>query len=279
MDEGDEKNALKTGGGTNARVRAMTLPPPLSQQRLKHDVQKPLDRKNQVASKSIMLQTLNCISKMTEGSLMAKKAVEFKSETQFRKFFEKNLDKFGVKSIKLSQKVTPDYVCIMKDGSVKNVEAELDARHFLQHSHDERKVDLIVCAVSSVDRIHGIPVTALDYRPSEVVIVASSEPRWAEETFWEENCWKWIAVDESQFPEYLALYVKKPVGAIDRFAKIDDKRTKIREDGKYRFEFEWKTKLGHPIKGGQRIRGIQGRWYVTLKSFLSARTLDDLKEE
>lgn len=72
--------------------------------------------------------------------------------------------------------------------------------------------------------------------------------------------------------------MKKPVGAIDRFAKIDDSRTRTREDGKYSFEFEWKTKLGHPIKGGRRIRGIQGRWYVSLKSFLSAKTLDDLKK-
>ena len=209
---------------------------------------------------------------------MAKKIGQFKSEVKFRKFFEKNLEKFGIKSIKLSQEVCPDYVCIMKDGSVKNVEAELDARNFLQHHHDESKVDLIVCAVSSVDRIHGIPVRFLDYKPSEVVIVASSEPKYSEGTFWNKNLWRWIAVDESRFPQYLALYVKKPVGAIDRFAKIDNKKTKTREDGKYCFEFEWKTKLGNPIKGGKRIKGIQGRWYVTLKSFLSARTLDDLKQ-
>lgn len=210
---------------------------------------------------------------------MVKKVSEFKSEVQFRKFFEKNLDKFGVKYIKLSQEVTPDYVCIMKDGSVKNVEAELAARHFLQHSHDESKVDLIVCAVSSVGKIHGIPVIALDYKPSEIVVVASAKPKWAEETFWEKSCWRWIAVDESRFPQYLALYIKKPVGAIDRFAKIDDTKTRTREDGKYCFEFEWKTKLGYPIKIGQRVKGIQGRWYVTLKSFLSAKTLDDLKKQ
>jgi len=203
---------------------------------------------------------------------------EFESEAQFRKYFEKNLDRFGIESIKLSQEVTPDYVCIMKDGSVKNIEAEHYGRNFLEHSHDESKVDLIVCAVSSVDRIHGIPVVALDYRPSEVVIVASSEPKWAENTFWKENAWYWITVDESRFPQYLALYVKKPVGAIDRFAKIDDKKTRTRKDGKYRFEFEWKTKLGHPIISGQRMRGIQGRVYVTLQSFLSAKTLDDLKK-
>ena len=203
----------------------------------------------------------------------------FKREAQFRKFFENNLDKFGVKSIKLSQEATPDYVCIMRDGSVKNVEAELDAQNFLQHFHDENKVDLIVCAVSSVDRIHGIPVVALDYKPSEVVIVASAERKWAEETFWKNNRWRWINVDESRFPEYLALYVKKPVGAIDRFAKIDDKKIQRREDGKFSFEFEWKTKLGHPIRSGQRIRGIQGRWYVSLRSFISAKTLDDLRQE
>jgi hypothetical protein len=213
-----------------------------------------------------------------EDIFMVKKVGDFKSEAEFRKFFEKNLGKFGVESIKLNQEATPDYVCIMKDDSVKNVEAELDSKNFLQHSHDESKVDLIVCAVSSVDRIHGIPVVALDYKPSEVVIIASSEPKWAEETFWKENSWHWISVDEKRFPEYLALYVKKPVGGIDRFARIDAKKTKRRaKDAKYRFEFEWKTKLGHPIKIGKQKKGIQGRWYVSLKSFLSAKTLDDLE--
>jgi len=209
--------------------------------------------------------------------IMSKKALDFETEAQFRLFFEKNPDRFGVESIKLSQEITPDYVCIMNDKSVKSVEAELDAQNFLQHSHDETKVDLIVCAVSSVDRIHGIPVVALDYKPSEVVIIASSEPKWAEETFWKENSWYWITVDEKRFPEYLALYVKKPIAAIDRFARIDAKKTK-RKDGKYGFEFEWKTKLANPIKLGRKAR-IQGRWYVTLKSFLSAKTLDDLKKE
>lgn len=210
---------------------------------------------------------------------MVKKIVrEFKSEAQFRKFFEENLARFGVKSVKLSQEITPDYVCIMKDGSVKNIEAEHYSRNFLEHSHDESKVDLIVCAVSSVDRIHGIPVLALDYKPSEIVIVASAQPKWAEKEFWKGNKWGWIAVDESRFPQYLALYVKKPIGAIDRYAKIDDKKTQQRKDKKYCFEFEWKTKLGYPIKGGKKIRGIQGRWYVTLKSFISAKTLDDLKK-
>ncbi len=210
---------------------------------------------------------------------MTGKIAEFKNEKAFRKFFEKNLEKFGIASIKLSQEVTPDYVCVFKDGSVKNVEAELDAKNFLKHFHDESKVDLIVSATTSVDRIHGIPIVSLDYKPSEVVIVASSEPKWAEATFWEGNHWKWIAIDESRFPEYLALYVKKPVGVIDRFAKINNKKMEIRKDGKYRFEFEWKTKLGSPIKSGNRIKGIQGRWYVSLKSFLSAKTLDDLKQE
>ncbi len=206
-----------------------------------------------------------------------KKTTEFKDEDDFREYFEKNLDRFDVESIKLSQRGTPDYVCIMKDKSVKNIEAELDGRNFLDHYHDESKVDLIVCAISSVDRIHGIPVVALDYKSSEIVIVASSEPRWATETFWNKNAWQWIAVDEKRFPEYLALYVKKPIGAIDRFARIDPKKTERRKsDGKYRFEFEWKTKLGNQIPCGKRAR-IQGRWYVTLQSLLSATTTDDLQ--
>jgi hypothetical protein len=203
--------------------------------------------------------------------------LKFKSEAQFRKFFEQNLERFGVQSIKLKQENTPDYVCIMKDGSAKNVEAELDARNFLQHYHDEKKVDLIVCAVSSVNKIHGIPVLSLDYRPSEIVIVASAQKKWAEKTFWKGNSWRWITIDEAKLPQYLALYVKDPIGAIDRFAKIDDKLTEKNKDGKYSFGFEWRVKLGYPIQRGKRIKGIQGRWYVSLQSFLSAKTLDDLK--
>lgn len=63
------------------------------------------------------------------------------------------------------------------------MEAELDSRNFLLHNHDETKVDLIVCAFSSVEKIKGIPVKFLDYKPSEVVIIASSSPTNAEGTF------------------------------------------------------------------------------------------------
>ncbi len=210
---------------------------------------------------------------------MKKKSVELNSEAQFREFLEKNLDKFEVQSIKLSQEITPDYVCIMKDGSVKNVEAELNAEDFLRHGHDLRKVDLIVCAFSSVHSIHGIPIKSLDYRPSEVVVIASAKLKWAEKCFGKENRWGWINVDERRFPQYLALYIKKPVAAIDRFARIDQEKTRRNpKDGKYCFEFEWKTKLAFPIRLGKKAR-IQGRWYVPLRSFLSARTIDDLKEE
>jgi hypothetical protein len=210
---------------------------------------------------------------------MKKESVEFKKEAQFREFFEKNLDKFDVQSIKLSQEVTPDYVCIMKDESVKNVEAELHAEDFLRHDHPLEKVDLIVCAFSSVYKIHGIPVKSLDYNPSEVVVIASAEPERAEEGFWKENRWGWLSIDEKRFPQYLALYVKKPVAAIDRIAKIDqDKTTRNSKDGKYCFVFEWKRKLGYPIRLGKKAR-IQGRQYVPLSSFMAARTIDDLKEE
>lgn len=50
--------------------------------------------------------------------------------------------------------------------------------------------------------------------------------------------WYWISVNQMRFPQYLALYLTKPVQKIDRFAKIDIKKTSTRKDGKYCFEFE-----------------------------------------
>jgi hypothetical protein len=75
---------------------------------------------------------------------------------------------------------------------------------------------------------------------------------------------------------YIALYVTAPIRQIDRFVKINEKLTEVRSDGKYCFGFEWKTQLGYPITIDEQLKGIRRRRYVTLQTFLGARTLDDL---
>jgi hypothetical protein len=204
------------------------------------------------------------------------KELRFKTEAQFRRYFERNLERFDVKSIKLSQNVCPDYVCIMKNGDVLNIEAEVNAHNFLGHEHDEGKVDLIVAAYSSTDRIHGIPVKTLYFQASEIVIVASGYKENADRYFLKEGRWKKGIIDESKAPQYFALYVKPPISAIDRLAKIKTVEMLPKERKTY-FKFEWQTKLAHPILPGKLTKGIRGHRYTDLKTLLAAKTLDDLK--
>ena len=82
------------------------------------------------------------------------------SEAEFRQWFDKNLSRFGISEIILSQEVCPDYVVRMNDGSVKKVEAELFAVNFRYHGHDPQKVDLIVACYSKTDSLDGVPVLA-----------------------------------------------------------------------------------------------------------------------
>lgn len=88
-------------------------------------------------------------------------AVVYTSEAEFRRWFERNLDRFGIRSIVLSQEVCPDYVVLLDDGSVAKVEAELFAINFRYHKHDPRKVDFIVACYSKTTEVDGVPVRAV----------------------------------------------------------------------------------------------------------------------
>jgi len=90
-----------------------------------------------------------------------KEAVVFTSESDFRVWFEKNLDQFGIKEIILSQEVCPDYVVIMQDGKPAKIEAELFAVNFRYHRHDPAKADYIVACYSKTDEVQGVPVMAV----------------------------------------------------------------------------------------------------------------------
>lgn len=87
-----------------------------------------------------------------------KEAAVFTTEAEFRGWFEKNLSRFGIKEIFLSQETCPDYVVVMEDGHYAKVEAELFAVSFKYHGHDPSKVDFIVSCYSKSDEAEGVPV-------------------------------------------------------------------------------------------------------------------------
>lgn len=87
-----------------------------------------------------------------------KAAVIFTNEADFRCWFEKNLSRFGIKVIILSQEVCPDYVVIMQGGKCAKIEAELFAVNFKYHGHDPAKADYIVSCYSKTDKVEGVPV-------------------------------------------------------------------------------------------------------------------------
>src|SRR3990170_5367433 len=91
---------------------------------------------------------------------MVREAAIFGTEKEFRKWFEKNLGRFGVKRIILSQEVCPDYVLEMTDGRVLRVEAELFAINFRYHRHDPAKVDLILACYAKAPELDSVPVVA-----------------------------------------------------------------------------------------------------------------------
>ena len=90
-----------------------------------------------------------------------REATVFTSELEFRGWFEKNLSRFGIREIYLSQETCPDYVVVMEDGCYAKVEAELFAVNFRYHGHDPSKVDYIVACYSRSDEVEGVPVKAV----------------------------------------------------------------------------------------------------------------------
>jgi hypothetical protein len=101
------------------------------------------------------------------GDLAMREAAVFKTEAEFREWFERRLDRFGVTRIILSQEVCPDYVFEMSDGRVIRAEAELFAINFRYHGHDPRKADLIIACYSKTPEVDGVPVLAANELWSE----------------------------------------------------------------------------------------------------------------
>ena len=84
----------------------------------------------------------------------------YDKERDFRKWFEKNLSKFDINEIILSQEVCPDYVVILNNGDIQKIEVELFAINFKYHSHSKEKVDRIIACYAKEKEIDGVPVHA-----------------------------------------------------------------------------------------------------------------------
>lgn len=109
-----------------------------------------------------------------------KEAAVFTSEREFRDWFERNLSRFGIREIYLSQETCPDYVVIMEDGRYAKVEAELFAVNFKYHGHDPSKVDYIVACYTKSDDVEGVPVKAVHrlwcFDPEPLELIPPEEP-------------------------------------------------------------------------------------------------------
>src|SRR5208337_5675974 len=90
-----------------------------------------------------------------------KRALIFTKESDFRVWFEQNLESVGVKRIILSQEVCPDYVAEMSDVRIARIEAELFAINFRYHRHSHTKVDYILACYSNAEEVDGVPVIAV----------------------------------------------------------------------------------------------------------------------
>jgi Arc/MetJ-type ribon-helix-helix transcriptional regulator len=88
--------------------------------------------------------------------------IPFRSEKDFAKFFEENLEKFGFKRI-IERRYTssPDYVVEDLYGKRRSIELELFAEDFERHKHAPSKVDYIVALFSTIDNISGVPVISV----------------------------------------------------------------------------------------------------------------------
>ena len=88
--------------------------------------------------------------------------IPFRSERDFAKFFEENLEKFGFKRIiERRHASSPDYVVEDFNGKRRNIELELFAEDFERHRHGPSKVDYVVALFSVADNVDGIPVISV----------------------------------------------------------------------------------------------------------------------
>jgi len=89
-------------------------------------------------------------------------SIPFKSEDDFAKFFEANLERFGFRRV-LNKRYPsyPDYRVEDLNGDAKEVELELFARDFERHRHDPSRVDYIVALFSTEDHVSGVPVLSV----------------------------------------------------------------------------------------------------------------------
>lgn len=92
-----------------------------------------------------------------------KKNIPFKNELAFRKWFEKNYEWFGYTKIIENnlKKKTPDYIMLKEDGKKEKVELEIIDKHFIEHKHNPKEVDKIICVYGVKKEIKGVPILSL----------------------------------------------------------------------------------------------------------------------
>ena len=92
----------------------------------------------------------------------------FRSEREFAKYFEDNLELFDFKEvIEKRPKGYPDYRLLDNKGKEVEVELELIGESFRHHKHDPKKADLIVCLFSNEKIIEGVKVVSVINPPEE----------------------------------------------------------------------------------------------------------------
>jgi len=83
----------------------------------------------------------------------------FKDLSEFTRFFENNLKKFGLSKI-LSKAGDSSYVTLDSSGNIKRVQVELFAHDYLRHAKKDRP-DMIVSVVTFQEELEEIPVRSI----------------------------------------------------------------------------------------------------------------------
>lgn len=85
--------------------------------------------------------------------------IKIRNESDLHNWFKKNYKKLGfTKIIQFDRGDFPDFI-MQKGNSIYRVELEIFSSNFIQHRHDPKKVDLVICAYNNIKL--NIPVKVI----------------------------------------------------------------------------------------------------------------------